>query len=100
MARASPGARASPRAGVALSSSKHWGLQGSCLSLLWCQPAPGTAKGLVLLLLELLDCYGGASTAQHSQHGTARRKSGSWGLQGDFQPIHTYMTHLQQKEWL
>lgn len=109
MARASPGARASPRAGVAPSGSRCWGPQGSCLPLLWCQPVPGTAKGLVPLL-ELLHYHGVASTAQHSQQGTARRQSGSWGLQGDLQPAphetmektpcFCPMTHLHQKEWL
>lgn len=60
-----------------------------------------------------LSCYttnGVASIAQHSQQGTARRQSGSWGLQGDLQPTphetmektpcFCPMTHLHQKEWL
>lgn len=90
MARASLGARASPRARVAPSGSQHGGPQGSCLPLLWCQPVPGTAKGLVLLL-ELLDCHGGTSTAQHSTASTAEsgEKVGLGDSRGIFNSHHT-----------
>lgn len=89
-------ARASPRAGVAPSCSQHWGPRGSCLPLLSCQPVPGTAKGLVLLL-ELLGYHGVASTAQHSTASMAQ--PGEKVSLGDsrqiFSPHHTRPWRIQ-----